>query len=100
VLASDDVIFAWAIGKALLIVIVSPGALVYVAWAVIYKHEPATHVGISKDRALKYNSPVKAVGAYSLETQNWTHVSRSSPLRRRSVCRTASETVVVDKLSL
>jgi hypothetical protein len=31
--ATEDVVFAWAIGKALLIVIVSLGILVYVAWA-------------------------------------------------------------------
>jgi hypothetical protein len=30
--ASDDVVFAWATAKALLVVIVSFGALVYVAW--------------------------------------------------------------------
>jgi hypothetical protein len=29
---SEGVLFAWAIGKALLIVIVSVGALVYFAW--------------------------------------------------------------------
>jgi hypothetical protein len=33
VFSSDDVVFAWAFGKALLIVIVSFGALVYTAWA-------------------------------------------------------------------
>jgi hypothetical protein len=32
VFASDEVIFAWAIGKAMLIVIVSLGILVYAAW--------------------------------------------------------------------
>jgi hypothetical protein len=31
--ASDEVVFAWAIGKALLIVIVSAGILIYAAWA-------------------------------------------------------------------
>jgi hypothetical protein len=30
---SDEVAFAWAIGKALLIVMVSCGVLVYAAWA-------------------------------------------------------------------
>jgi hypothetical protein len=34
VAASDEVVFAWAIGKALLILIVSVAALVYTAWAV------------------------------------------------------------------
>jgi hypothetical protein len=33
VAVSDEVIFAWAIGKALLIVITSFGILLYVAWA-------------------------------------------------------------------
>jgi hypothetical protein len=32
----DDAVFAWAIGKALLIVIISFGALVYLAWAVTW----------------------------------------------------------------
>ena len=58
-LASDDVIFAWAIGKSLLIVIVCFGTLVYLAWAVTYKKEIATHVGISEDSTLKYGSSVK-----------------------------------------
>ena len=30
--ASDDTVFVWAIGKALLIVIVSAGFLIYAAW--------------------------------------------------------------------
>jgi hypothetical protein len=34
VAASDEVVFAWAIGKALLIVIVCVGTLIYAAWAV------------------------------------------------------------------
>jgi hypothetical protein len=33
VAASDEVVFAWAIGKALLIVIVAVGILIYAAWA-------------------------------------------------------------------
>jgi hypothetical protein len=33
--ASDEVVFAWAIGKALLIVIVAVGILIYVAWALL-----------------------------------------------------------------
>jgi hypothetical protein len=32
VFASDEAVFAWAIAKALLIVIVSLGILVYAAW--------------------------------------------------------------------
>lgn len=51
---SDDVVFAWAIGKALMIVIVSFSILVYLAWAVTWKREHATHVGIPKDGALKH----------------------------------------------
>ena len=47
--ASDDVVFAWAIGKALLIVIVSFGILVYAAWAVTWPRKNAAHVGIPKD---------------------------------------------------
>ena len=31
--ASDEVIFAWAIGKVLVIVIVSVGILLFVSWA-------------------------------------------------------------------
>jgi len=34
---SDDVVFAWAIEKALLIVIVAFGILVYAAWAVTWQ---------------------------------------------------------------
>ena len=32
----DDAVFAWAIGKALLIVTISFGALIYLAWAVTW----------------------------------------------------------------
>jgi len=49
VIASDDVVFAWAIGKALLIVIVSFGTLVYAAWAVTRQRKKVAHVEISKD---------------------------------------------------
>jgi len=41
VFPSDDVVFAWAIGKALLIVIVSFGTLVYAAWAVTWQEKNA-----------------------------------------------------------
>lgn len=57
--ASDDVVFAWAIGKALLIVIVSVGTLVYAAWAVTWQKD-AAQVRIPKERALKYQSSVQA----------------------------------------
>jgi hypothetical protein len=53
VFAADDVVFAWAIGKALLIVIFSFCTLVYVAWAATYQKKNATHVGISKGSAFK-----------------------------------------------
>jgi hypothetical protein len=59
--ASDDAVFAWAIGKALLIVIVSFGTLVYAAWAwATWQMKNAEHVEIPKDSALKYDSSVKA----------------------------------------
>jgi hypothetical protein len=32
----DDAVFAWAIGKAILIVIISFGTLIYLAWAVTW----------------------------------------------------------------
>jgi hypothetical protein len=56
---SEDVVFAWAIGKALLIVIVSVGALVYVAWVVTRKREIAPRVEIPENAALR-SSAVKA----------------------------------------
>jgi hypothetical protein len=66
VFASDDVVFAWAIGKALLIVIVTFGILVYTAWAATYhatyQRKNATHVGIPQDSALKYKSSVIKAG--------------------------------------
>ena len=67
-LASDDVLFAWAIGKALLIVIVSFGTLVYLAWAVTYREKNATHVGISKDSALNSRLPLERARASSSQT--------------------------------
>jgi hypothetical protein len=60
VFASDDAVFAWAIGKALLIVIVSFGSLLYAAWAVTRQRKSAVHVGTPEDSALKYESSVKA----------------------------------------
>jgi len=70
VFASDDVVFAWAIGKALLIVIVSFGTLVYVAWAATYQKTNATHVGISNNSALKYKLPLKRATSCSLQTDH------------------------------
>jgi hypothetical protein len=46
---SDDVVFAWVIGKALLIVIVSFIILVYLAWAASWQWGNAMHFGISKN---------------------------------------------------
>jgi len=60
VFASDDVVFAWAIGKALLIVIVSCGSLLYVAWAVTWQKKNEAHIGTDKDGGLKYENSVKA----------------------------------------
>ena len=68
--ASDDVVFAWAIGKALLIVIVSVGALVYVAWAATYQKKKATHIGVSNDSALKYKLPLKRARSCSLQADH------------------------------
>lgn len=45
---SDDVVFVWAVGKAMLIVIVSAAALVYLAWAVTWKREIGAHAIASK----------------------------------------------------
>src|SRR5882762_838363 len=53
VLASDDIVFAWAIGKALLIVIFAFGTLVYTAFAATWQRKDAAHAGIPKDDALK-----------------------------------------------
>ena len=68
-LASDDVVFAWAIGKASLIVLVSFGCLVYAAWAVTYQKENTTHVGIPKDSDLRYKGSVKVARSCSLQTE-------------------------------
>ena len=69
VLVSDDVVFAWVVGKASLIVFVSLGSLVYAAWAVAYQKENTTHVGIPKNSALKYKSSVKAPISCSSQTE-------------------------------
>jgi hypothetical protein len=70
VFESDDVVFAWAIGKALMIVIVSFSTLVYLAWAVTWKRENAAHVGIPKDGALKQQGvSLTRARSYSLQTE-------------------------------
>ena len=50
---SEDVVFAWAIGKALLIVIVSVGALVYIAWVATRKKEIVARVDIPENGTLR-----------------------------------------------
>ncbi|HEY6304210.1 MAG TPA: hypothetical protein VIX14_14205 [Terriglobales bacterium] len=57
--ASDDVVFAWAIGKAVLIVIVSVATLVYAAWAVTWQKDTA-QLRIPEESALKYPRSVQA----------------------------------------
>lgn len=57
---SDDVVFAWAIGKALLIVVVAFGILVYAAWVVTRQSEDAAQGEISEGGALKHKSAVQA----------------------------------------
>jgi len=52
----------WAIGKALLVVTVSLGGVVYLTWARTWHSEKAAHVGISKGRVLKYKSSSKRAG--------------------------------------
>ena len=50
-LASDDVVFAWAIGKALLILIVSFSTLIYAAWVATRDWKDGAHVEPREDRA-------------------------------------------------
>ena len=57
---SGDVVFAWAMGKALLIVIVSLGILVYLAWAVTRNKEIVPHAEILEDGVLRSRSAAKA----------------------------------------
>ena len=54
----EDVVFVWAIGKALLIVIVSVGALIYLAW-VATRSEIAARVEIPGNGSVR-PSAVKA----------------------------------------
>jgi hypothetical protein len=46
--SSDDAVFAWAIAKALLILIVAAGTLVYAAWVVVRQMDKAAHPEIPK----------------------------------------------------
>jgi hypothetical protein len=54
---SEDVVFAWAIGKALLIVMASVGVLVYVAWLATRTKEIArvdiSEIDIPENEALR-----------------------------------------------
>lgn len=49
---SGDPVFAWAIGKALLIMIVSVGTLVYLAWAVTCRRESTAFIEVALKRLL------------------------------------------------
>ena len=46
---SDDVVFAWVIGKALLIIVASLGILLYLAWAVTLQREKVVSSVSAKD---------------------------------------------------
>lgn len=56
---ANDVVFAWAIGKAMLIVMVSIGALVYLVWVVTRKMEIAAQVRVSEDCGSRAESTVE-----------------------------------------
>jgi hypothetical protein len=62
---SDDIVFAWAIGKALLILIVSIGTLIYIAWVAARKMEISARAGIHENGALN-SSVVKASNVSSI----------------------------------
>ena len=57
---ANEVVFAWAIGKAMLIVMVSIGALIYLAWAVTRKMEIAAQVEVPEDFGSASESAVQA----------------------------------------
>jgi hypothetical protein len=69
VFALDDPVFAWAVAKALLIVIVAFGILIYAAWAVTRQRQNATHIGTLKDGALKYDGSVERARFRSLPAE-------------------------------
>ena len=50
---SEDVVFVWAIGKALLILMVSVGALVHIAWVATRKKEIVACVEIPENGAMR-----------------------------------------------
>lgn len=57
---SSDVAFAWAMGKALLIVIVSIGILVYLGWAATRQNEIGVGARVLQDGASRSRGSVKA----------------------------------------
>lgn len=48
----EDVVFVWAIGKSLLVVILSVGVLVYLAWVATPKNEIAKRAEIAENVAM------------------------------------------------
>jgi hypothetical protein len=93
VIASDDVVFAWAIGKALLIVIVSFGTLVYAAWAVTYRNKNVTPVG---DNGLKYQDSAKAGKVLLIANE----ITEEAEEARRILARTSAEEIDVHEPEL
>jgi hypothetical protein len=90
----DDVVFAWAIGKALLILIVSFGTLVYAAWAAVtWQEKNAAQFGIPNDSALKYAISVKA-GKVSFIAIGITEEAEGT---RRIFVRTSGEEMNIHK---
>lgn len=55
--ASDDVVYAWAIGKALLIVTVSFSTLVYAAWVVTRQGKKVARVESPRIVSLAKTAP-------------------------------------------
>jgi hypothetical protein len=83
-IASDDVVFAWAIGKALLIVIVSLGILGYAAWAVARQTENAAYVGSPKDSVVKHKSSVQAGKVLLIANGTTEAEERARPIPART----------------
>ncbi|MGA8492704.1 MAG: hypothetical protein WB711_19940 [Terriglobales bacterium] len=78
---SDEVVFAWAIGKASLIVIASLGSLVYVAWAGTHK--------------TKWKKAPQASGTFSSAVFNLTAGKFELKDKGRSKSRESRESVLV-----
>jgi hypothetical protein len=55
----DDAVFAWAIGKALLIVIISFGALIYLAWAVTWPKASKNESGQKRSRQTRIRATTR-----------------------------------------